>query len=190
MGSACDNSTEYLKCEGNQVLVCACTNPFATDVAGGPLCKASGFTWIDGEVCPVACDITIASSTGCIASTQLIPEGTGLEWTCWNGNLVWCSNGYPLPTSPCPAGTQCTVVPVCQALCLPPSQATDPSCSQAPEEHDVCVNNTARFCSCGFLVGTKAADRPLVKPCPTRDSVVLREQPPRAPSGCLDRTDR
>jgi hypothetical protein len=156
VGSACDSSTEYLKCEGNQVLVCACTKPFAQDALGGPLCNSSGFTWIDGEVCSVACDSTIAPSTGCIASTQPVPECTGMEVTCWNGNFVGCSNGYPLPATPCTLGTQCTVVPVCEALCLPPSPATDPSCPQAPGRHDVCVNNMALFCSCGFLIGSEA----------------------------------
>lgn len=156
VGSACDGSTEYLKCEGNQVLVCACTNPVAHDEPGDPICNSSGFTWIDGGMCSVACDVSIAPSSGCIASTQPVPECTGMDEACWNGNLVGCSNGYPLPATACSAGTQCTVVPVCEALCLPSSPVTDPSCSQAPGRHDVCVNNTALFCSCGFLLGSQA----------------------------------
>ena len=153
--SPCNPATDNLKCDGKQVLVCACTNPFAKDPLGGPLCHSDGFTWIDGPLCSVACDAKIAPSTGCIASTQPVPECNGMELTCWNGNISVCSQGFPLPTTPCAVGKQCTLVPGCQALCLPPSPTPGPPCPQAAGRNDVCLNNVAVFCSCGFLVGSQ-----------------------------------
>jgi hypothetical protein len=81
--------------------------------------------------------------------------------TCWNGNLTYCENGYPLPTTPCAAGTECTLVPGCGALCLASTATTDPRCLALPgPSFDFCSDNTAYYCACGYLIGTEVCDAP------------------------------
>jgi hypothetical protein len=169
---ACDPSTDNLRCDGNTVAYCACTKngpQEGYDLTGAPLFSCLSYNWVDGTVCSIACDTTIAPSTGCIASTQPIPECAQDGITCWNGNLTYCENGYPLPTTPCADGTQCTLVPGCQALCLSPSATTDPRCPDAPGlSNDFCADNVAYHCACGYLIGTMNCSD--AAPCVTVDS--------------------
>src|SRR5215471_5437373 len=84
-----------------------------------------------------------------------VPECADAGITCWNGNLTFCENGHPLPTAPCAAGTECTLVPGCQALCLASTTTTDPRCPDGPGRgNDFCSDNTAYHCACGYLIGT------------------------------------
>ncbi len=120
--SPCGDSDATLRCVGNQVMSCNCTRPTGTDLAGGPLCDASGLTWQRAELCKVACDVDISPFLGCIASTTPVPECDGVDVTCWNGDRHPCSQGYPLETVPCAEtekGAQCTMIPDCSAICLP-----------------------------------------------------------------------
>jgi len=160
-GAACDPATENLKCDGNKVLVCACTKPFAKDsLAGGPLCHSDGFTWIDGQVCSVACNVTVAPQTGCIASGQPVPECSKDGPACWNGNITYCQNGYPLQTTPCSSGTQCAPIAGCGALCLDSSAIVDPRCPATTGTSGFCEDNTAYFCGCGYLIGSTVCGSP------------------------------
>ncbi len=114
------SSSDYLKCDGNAVAHCTCTKngPFVgNDLEGNPMYRCDAYSWVDDTVCSVACDATINPTSGCIASKQPIPECAQDGITCWNGDLTYCVNGYPLPPTPCAEGTQCTLVPGCQALC-------------------------------------------------------------------------
>ena len=151
--------SDYLKCFGNTVAYCTCTNQGpqnGIDLAGLPTYDCLGYGWVTDKACDVACDTTINPSSGCIASTQPVPECAQDGTTCWNGQYTWCLKGYPLPTTPCADGTQCTVVPGCQALCLTPSQTVDPSCPTLPGRNDFCSQDTAYYCFCGYLIGTYA----------------------------------
>jgi hypothetical protein len=157
--SACDPSADYLKCDGKNVLMCTCTSQGAqlgTDLTGRPIYACNTFSWVQSSVCAVACDTTVSPTTACIASTTPVPECAQDGITCWNGNLTFCQNGYPLPTTPCAAGTACTLVPGCQALCLGAQQTTDPRCPALPGlSNDFCADNTAYHCACGYLLGTE-----------------------------------
>lgn len=158
LGSACAPSTDYLKCDGNAVLYCACTKQAqtGTDLAGQPIYLCEAHAWATSSVCAVACDTTINPSTGCIGSTQPVPECAADGFTCWNGNFTVCVNGYPLPTTPCADGTECTLVPGCQALCLSSTATTDPRCPAQPGlSNDFCADNVAYHCACGYLTGTE-----------------------------------
>lgn len=156
--SSCDPSTDYLKCDGKNVLSCTCTKQGAaegTDITGRPRYACDAFSWVLSSTCAVACDTSISPSTACIASTQPVPECANDGPTCWNGNLTYCTKGYPLPTTPCAAGTQCALVPGCGALCLGDRQATDPRCSAGGSNSDFCADNTAYHCACGYLIGSE-----------------------------------
>ena len=153
----CSPETDSLKCDGKKVVVCACTDPVGQDLAGGPLCDSQGFSWIDGDTCSVACDAAINPTTGCLASTQPVTECAQDGAACWNGDLTYCVSGYPIPTTPCAQGTQCTGVSGCGALCLASSAAPDPRCPASPGlVNDFCEDNTAYFCGCGFLIDSEA----------------------------------
>jgi hypothetical protein len=160
-GSDCSPAVDNLKCDGNTVAHCLCTengSPIGIDLTGATIYSCLSYNWVDDSTaCSVACDATANPSTGCIASTQPIPECAQDGITCWNGNLTFCLNGYPLPTTPCPDGTQCTLVPGCQALCLGPTETTDPRCPALPGlSNDFCADNVAYHCACGYLIGTQA----------------------------------
>ena len=150
---------DYIKCDGSNVLSCICTThgpQEGIDLAGNPVYQCEAYSWVQSETCSVACDTNIAPSTGCIASKQPVPECAQTDRACWNGNYTFCENGYPLPTTPCAQGTQCTVVSPCGPLCLSKSQAFDSRCPQEPVSQALCLDNTAYFCSCGYLVDTMA----------------------------------
>jgi len=148
---------DNVSCFGNTVASCTCTKQgpqIGTDLAGGPLYECMGYGWVADQACAVACDTTINPGSGCIAATQPIPECAQDGTTCWNGAYTWCLKGYPLPTTPCSAGTQCSIVPGCQALCLSPSATVDPRCPTLPGRNDFCEQDTAYYCFCGYLTGT------------------------------------
>jgi hypothetical protein len=159
VGIPCSPSTDYLKCDGNKVSYCTCTKqgpPVGNDLTGAIVYRCDSYSWVDDEVCAVACDASINPTTGCIASKQPVPECAQGGITCWNGNLTYCLNGYPLPATPCAPGTQCTLVPGCQALCLGSAATADPRCPPTPGlSHDFCANNTAYHCACGYLIGSQ-----------------------------------
>jgi hypothetical protein len=160
----CNPETDTVRCDGKNFSTCTCTKEgpqVGIDLAGGPLysgCDSS--SWVQQTTCSVACDLGLNPSSGCVLSEQPIPECAqhGTDWiTCWNGNQTWCLNGYPLPTTPCPAGTACTLVPGCPALCLSSSATKDPRCPDVPGvANDFCSENVAYFCSCGYLTGSEA----------------------------------
>ncbi len=160
----CSSSSDYLRCDGNTPAYCTCTQngpQVGVDLVGGPLYTCLSYDWVEDAACSVACDATVNTSSGCIASTQPIPECAEDGITCWNGNRTFCQNGYPLPTTPCADGTQCTLVPGCQALCLSPSATVDPRCPAAPGlDNDFCDSNTAYHCSCGYLTATTTCGAP------------------------------
>src|SRR4051812_27957437 len=148
---ACSPSADYLRCDGNNTVAhCVCTangSQEGIDLTGAPIYKCLSYNWVEDTVCSVTCDATVAPSTGCLASTVPIPECAQDGITCWNGDLTFCQNGYPLPTTPCAAGTQCTLVPGCQALCLSPSATLDPRCPDLPGlSNDFCADNVAYNC--------------------------------------------
>lgn len=155
-GSPC-SSLDYLKCDGNAVSYCTCTKHGAllgTDLTGSPIYSCDVYSWVDGTACSVACDTTINPTSGCIASAQPVPECAQDGTACWNGNITYCLNGYPVPSTPCTSGTQCTIVPGCGALCLSSSQAVDPRCPVTSGTTGFCADNTAFFCACRYLVGS------------------------------------
>jgi hypothetical protein len=159
--SRCSPQTDTLECDGNKVRVCACTDPIGTDLAGGPLCDSDGYSWTDGKVCAVACDTAINPVDACVASKHPVLECAQDGYACWNGDITYCANGYPLPTQPCAAGKQCTPVDGCQALCLASSATTDPRCpASAGLANGVCDNNAAYFCACGYLLDSKECGAP------------------------------
>jgi hypothetical protein len=155
----CTPSTDYLKCDGNNVLSCACSKQGAalgTDLVGKPLYACDAYSWIPSSVCTVACDTSINPTTGCLASTHPVPECAHDGLACWNGNQTFCLKGYPLPTTPCTTGTQCTSVAGCGALCLGEAETPDPRCPALPGlSNDFCADNTAYHCACGYLIGTQ-----------------------------------
>jgi hypothetical protein len=168
--STCARAVDNLKCDGNTVAHCLCTKngpPNGIDLTGATTYSCLAENWVDDDTaCAVACDATVNPTSGCIASTQPIPECAQDGITCWNGDLTYCLNGYPLPTTACSDGTQCTLVPGCQALCLSPSATTDPRCPAAPGlSNDFCADNVAYHCACGYLIGTEAC--PDAAPCVT-----------------------
>jgi hypothetical protein len=160
----CSPASDYLKCDGDSVSYCTCTQngpALGTDLTGAPLYSCLAYDWVDEANCSVACNATANPTSGCIASVQPIPECAQDGITCWNGNLTVCLNGYPLPTTPCSDGTQCTLVPGCQALCLSPSATVDPRCPAEPGlSSDFCDSNTAYHCACGYLIGTQTCGAP------------------------------
>jgi len=160
---SCDPALDYLRCNGNKVSHCTCTKNgprLGTDFAGRPLYSCEAYSWVDDTACSVACDAAINPTSGCIASEQAVPECAQDGFTCWNGNLTGCLNGYPLPTTPCREGTLCTLVAGCQALCLSSPATVDPRCPALPGHNDFCADNTAYYCACGYLVGSTACGAP------------------------------
>jgi hypothetical protein len=155
----CSPSTDNLKCDGNNVLRCACTKQGAargTDLVGNPIYECDAYAWVPSSVCDVVCDTSINPTSACLASKQPVPECAHDGLACWNGNQTFCLKGYPLPTTPCPTGTQCTPVAGCGALCLSDSASTDPRCPALPGlSNDFCTDNTAYHCSCGYLTGSQ-----------------------------------
>lgn len=153
----CSPSVDYLKCDGNTVLSCLCTKNGAqlgTGLTGAPIYACEAYDWVAGTVCAVACNTTINRYSGCIASEQPVPECAQDGYTCWNGDLTDCLNGYPLPTTACSSGTKCTPVAGCGALCLEDSAIVDPRCPANPGTSGFCEDNTAYFCGCGYLTGS------------------------------------
>jgi hypothetical protein len=158
----CNPAMDNVRCNGKKVSYCTCTTPVTCDDGGwGVHCTCDAYSWVDGDVCAVACDTAINPTNGCIASEQPVPECADVcMTTCWNGNRTACSKGYPLPTTPCAAGTQCTLVPGCEAVCLSPSATKDPRCPATPGISGLCLDNAAYFCSCGYLTQTIACGAP------------------------------
>jgi hypothetical protein len=161
----CDSSSDYLRCNGKQVESCECTKqgpPVGMDLTGGPIYACDAYSWVKGAVCDVACDTTVNPSTGCIASETPVPECADDGMTCWNGNLTWCTDGYPSSTTPCADGTECTFVQGCQALCLASSATLDPRCPATPgvDTTDFCADDTAYHCACGYLIGSEPCGAP------------------------------
>jgi hypothetical protein len=148
--SPCSPSTDTLRCDGRQVSYCECANPSPTD-SGVLVCPSESYSWVKDTVCPVACDSTINTTSGCIDSAQPIPECAQDGYACWNGNMTYCSGGYPMATHTC---TQCVSVSGCGIVCITDSVTLDSRCSATDWSGGFCENNTAYFCSCGYLTNT------------------------------------
>ena len=57
--STCSPTTDNLKCDGKNVLRCACTQQGArhgTDIVGNPIYDCDAYNWIPSAVCEVVCD--------------------------------------------------------------------------------------------------------------------------------------
>lgn len=160
---SCSLTTDYLKCNGNMVLYCECVKngPITGhDPEGNPYYRCDSSAWVGGTVCTVACNVTVAPQTGCIASEQPVPECSQDGPACWNGNITYCQNGYPLQIPPCSSGTQCTPVTGCGGLCLDSSAIVDPRCPATTGTSGFCEDNTAYFCGCGYLLGSTVCGAP------------------------------
>ena len=154
---SCSLSTDYVTCNGNMFLYCMCTEngPLeGYDLAGSSIYSCDSSAWVAGTVCSVACNLTVAPQSGCIASEKPVPECSQDGPACWNGNITNCQNGYPLPTTPCGSGTRCTPVAGCGALCLDSSATVDSRCPATTVLSGFCEDNTAYLCQCGYLVGS------------------------------------
>jgi hypothetical protein len=157
-----------LKCKDNTVLYCTCIKNgplLGYDLAGNPMYRCDSSAWVGDTVCSVACNVTVAPQTGCIASEQPVPECSQDGLVCWNGNLTYCQNGYPLPTTPCSVGTQCTPVDGCGGVCLKSSAIVDPRCPATTGTSGFCEDNTAYFCACGYLIGSAVCGAPPYHDC-------------------------